>query len=164
MLLTQSLRCKITAIVCKVVGAFVPTYLLTQMNFKESLSVGFLMSTKGLVELIVLNLGFSLGVLTQIEFTIMVMMALVTTFITSPVVAFIYPKKMMLLRERANFQKGSEFSVLLCVSNRMEALRLLSMTKNWVALNKKVMSRVVLFGTKLTATSRIMCKPFGCCP
>jgi len=129
---------KITAIVLKVVGCFVPTYFLTKLNFKESLSVGFLMSTKGLVELIVLNLGYSLKVINQIQFTIMVLMALITTFITSPVVACLYPKRLMLLRERANFKKGSEFSVLLCISNRPEALKLLMMAKNWIALNKKV--------------------------
>ena len=110
----------------------------------HSLAVGFLMSTKGLVELIVLNLGYSLKVINQIQFTIMVLMALITTFLTSPVVACIYPKRLMLLRERANFKKGSEFSVLLCISNRPEALKLLMMAKNWLALNKKVSSSLSL--------------------
>ncbi|KAI8916315.1 Cation/H+ exchanger, partial [Gorgonomyces haynaldii] len=58
---------------------------------RESLTVGFLMNTKGLVELIVLNLGLQGGVITQKIFSIFVIMALVTTFMTVPIVSFIYP-------------------------------------------------------------------------
>jgi Kef-type K+ transport system membrane component KefB len=42
------------------------------------------MNTRGLMELIILNIGFELGILTEQVFTIMVIMALVTTFMTSP--------------------------------------------------------------------------------
>ncbi|KAJ3087039.1 K(+)/H(+) antiporter, partial [Quaeritorhiza haematococci] len=66
------------------------------LSWRESWTVGFLMSTKGLVELIVLNLGLSAGVITERVFTIMVVMALVTTFLTMPVVSWIYPKSFYL--------------------------------------------------------------------
>lgn len=46
-----------------------------------------------LVELIVLNLGLDAHVIDVQLFTIMVLMALLTTFATSPIVAFIYPPK-----------------------------------------------------------------------
>lgn len=49
------------------------------------------MNCKGLVELIVLNLGYDAQVISQRTFAIMVIMALVTTFITVPLVSFIYP-------------------------------------------------------------------------
>lgn len=47
---------------------------------RESLTMGFLMNTKGLVELIVLNLGLAGGVITSKLYSIFVIMALTTTF------------------------------------------------------------------------------------
>lgn len=53
-------------------------------SWKDSLSIGALMNTRGLMELVVLNIGFDLGVLTPEIFAMMVIMALVTTFMTGP--------------------------------------------------------------------------------
>lgn len=53
-------------------------------NWKDSLSIGALMNTRGLMELVVLNIGYDLGVLSTEIFTMMVIMALVTTFMTGP--------------------------------------------------------------------------------
>ena len=53
-------------------------------SWKDSLSIGALMNTRGLMELIVLNIGYDLGVLSTEIFTMMVIMALVTTFMTGP--------------------------------------------------------------------------------
>jgi Kef-type K+ transport system membrane component KefB len=53
-------------------------------SWKDSLSIGALMNTRGLVELVVLNVGYDLGILTPQVFTMMVLMALVTTLMTSP--------------------------------------------------------------------------------
>lgn len=64
---------------------------ITKMNWRESITVGCLMNCKGLVELIVLNLGYDAHVISQRTFAIMVIMALVTTFITVPLVSYIYP-------------------------------------------------------------------------
>ncbi|KAI9809231.1 MAG: hypothetical protein M1825_002522 [Sarcosagium campestre] len=61
------------------------------MVWRESLTVGVLMSCKGLVELIVLNIGLSAGILSETTFTIFVVMALVTTFATTPLTSFLYP-------------------------------------------------------------------------
>lgn len=54
---------------------------------RESLTIGLLMNTKGLVELIVLNLGLQAGVINEKVFAIFVMMALITTFMTVPLVS-----------------------------------------------------------------------------
>jgi Kef-type K+ transport system membrane component KefB len=54
-----------------------------------SLSLGVLMNTRGLVELIVLNIGLALGVLSPTLFSMMVIMALVTTMMTSPLLALL---------------------------------------------------------------------------
>ncbi|KAL9543950.1 hypothetical protein MBANPS3_007877 [Mucor bainieri] len=65
---------------------------LCGMTNRESITVGFLMNCKGLVELIVLNIGHDAGVLNDQVFVIMVVMALVTTFMTTPVVIWLYPE------------------------------------------------------------------------
>ena len=53
-------------------------------SWKDSLSIGVLMNTRGLMQLIVLNIGYDLGVLSPEIFAMMVLMALVTTFMTGP--------------------------------------------------------------------------------
>jgi len=53
-------------------------------NWKDSLSIGALMNTRGLMELVALNIGYDLGILTPKIFAMMVLMALITTFMTNP--------------------------------------------------------------------------------
>jgi Kef-type K+ transport system membrane component KefB len=55
------------------------------LDWRNSAAIGILMNTRGLVELIVLNIGLDLGVLTPRLFTILVLMAIVTTMMTSPI-------------------------------------------------------------------------------
>jgi Kef-type K+ transport system membrane component KefB len=59
----------------------------TGMNWSQSFAIGVLMNTRGLVELVVLNIGYDLGILSGRIFTMMVLMALVTTFMTGPLLA-----------------------------------------------------------------------------
>lgn len=61
----------------------------TGMEWRNCLAVGVLMNTRGLVELVVLNAGLELGILSPKLFTMMVIMALVTTFMTSPLLALL---------------------------------------------------------------------------
>ncbi|WP_061216261.1 cation:proton antiporter [Leptospira santarosai] len=64
-------------------------------NWKDSLSIGILMNTRGLMELIVLNIGYDLGVLSEEIFSMMVLMALATTIMTGPglkLVEFLFTK------------------------------------------------------------------------
>ncbi|AEU38821.1 cation:proton antiporter [Granulicella mallensis] len=56
----------------------------TGMQWKMSTQIGILLNTRGLVELIVLNVGYKEGVLTPLLFTLFVLMALVTTAMTVP--------------------------------------------------------------------------------
>src|SRR5713101_1880935 len=60
---------------------------LTGMKWPESLQLGALMNTRGLMELIALNIGYDMGILSQRIFTMLVIMALVTTIMTGPLVA-----------------------------------------------------------------------------
>jgi Kef-type K+ transport system membrane component KefB len=59
---------------------------LTGLSWREASVIGVLMNTRGLMELIVLNIGLDLGVISTRLFTMMVVMALVTTFMTTPLI------------------------------------------------------------------------------
>jgi Kef-type K+ transport system membrane component KefB len=59
----------------------------TGMNWQEAFSLGALMNTRGLIELIVLNLGYDLGILSPKIFGMMVLMALTTTFMAGPLLS-----------------------------------------------------------------------------
>lgn len=61
----------------------------TGMNWQDSFALGVLMNTRGLVELIVLNIGYDLGILSARAFAMLVLMALVTTFMTGPLLALV---------------------------------------------------------------------------
>jgi Kef-type K+ transport system membrane component KefB len=61
----------------------------TGMGWRDSLSIGILMNTRGLVELIVLNIGYDLGVLPARLFAIMVLMAMITTSMTGPLLSLL---------------------------------------------------------------------------
>jgi Kef-type K+ transport system membrane component KefB len=54
------------------------------LNWQDAVSIGILMNTRGLIELIILNIGYDLGIIQPALFTILVLMALITTFMTGP--------------------------------------------------------------------------------
>ena len=67
----------------------------TGMTWREAGAVGVLMNTRGLMELVILNIGLDIGVISPALFAMMVLMALVTTFMTSPLLEWIYPARMI---------------------------------------------------------------------
>uniref|UniRef100_A0A0D3E427 Uncharacterized protein n=1 Tax=Brassica oleracea var. oleracea TaxID=109376 RepID=A0A0D3E427_BRAOL len=79
----------VTACFGKIVGT-VSAALLSKVGLRDSLVLGVLMNTRGLAELIVLNIGKDRKVLSDQTFAIMVLMAIFTTFITTPLVMALY--------------------------------------------------------------------------
>lgn len=71
------------AIVGKLGGCAIASRLVGE-TWKDSLTIGTLMNTRGLMELVALNIGYEMGVLPPSIFVILVIMALVTTFMTTP--------------------------------------------------------------------------------
>ncbi len=71
------------------VGGSLAAAKFTGQSWSDSLALGALMNTRGLMELVVLSIGYDLGVLSPAIFTMMVLMALVTTFMTSPALSAI---------------------------------------------------------------------------
>jgi Kef-type K+ transport system membrane component KefB len=76
----------LVAVVGKLLGCAVAGRV-SGMSWGDALSVGVLMNTRGLVELVILNVGFDLGVISPTLFSMMVVMALVTTCMTTPILA-----------------------------------------------------------------------------
>lgn len=84
----------------KILGSMLPVRWMGE-SWKESLTLGILMNTRGLVELIVLNIGLDLGVLSPTLFAMLVIMALVTTMMASPLLP-------LLGYRQSNVQPGSD--------------------------------------------------------
>lgn len=85
----------LTAIVGKFVGSAFTAKIVGE-SWKDSLSIGILMNTRGLMELIVLNIGLQMGILPPTIFVMMVIMTLITTFMTTPALSIIdklFPQK-----------------------------------------------------------------------
>jgi Kef-type K+ transport system membrane component KefB/nucleotide-binding universal stress UspA family protein len=99
-----------------IVGKYVGTYVAARvcgLEKREASALGWLMNTRGLTELIVLNIGLSLGVISPLLFTMLVIMALVTTFMTSPLLEWTYPKKLIqldVLETEPTVQTGKEIA------------------------------------------------------
>jgi Kef-type K+ transport system membrane component KefB len=83
---SQWLTCGVI-IILACAGKFGGSYLAARVmgiEKRDAASIGILMNTRGLMELVVLDLGFKLGIISPTLFAMMVVMALVTTFLTSP--------------------------------------------------------------------------------
>jgi Kef-type K+ transport system membrane component KefB len=70
-------------------GGSVVAARVTGLNWRDSSALGVLMNTRGLMELIVLNIGLEMNVISPTLFAMLVIMALVTTFATTPILHFI---------------------------------------------------------------------------
>ncbi|WP_437201007.1 cation:proton antiporter [Planctomicrobium sp. SH664] len=82
-------------IVVATLGKFGGTFVAaraTGINHRDAATLGMLMNTRGLMELIVLNIGLDLGVISPTLFAMMVLMALVTTLATSPMLGWLNPE------------------------------------------------------------------------
>lgn len=78
----------IVAVAGKFLGSAIASRIVGQ-SWKNSLLIGALMNTRGLIELVALNIGYDIGILSPEIFTMLVIMALVTTFMTGPAMTFI---------------------------------------------------------------------------
>lgn len=78
----------LVATVGKFGGAMIAARL-TGQSWRNSTALGALMNTRGLMELVALNIGLDLGVISPALFAMMVIMALVTTAMTSPIVSLL---------------------------------------------------------------------------
>ena len=126
-------------ILVAVVGKFVGSALAAKFvgqNWQDSLTIGALMNTRGLMELIVLNIGYDLGVLSGAVFTMMVIMALVTTFMTGPAIDLI---NYLFKTKNTNFtteERHTKFKILIAFGNSEKAKGLLRIAHSFVKKQK----------------------------
>jgi Kef-type K+ transport system membrane component KefB len=79
----------IVAAIAGKLGASTLAARLSGMKWNDSFALGALMNTRGLMELIVLNIGYDLGILSSQIFAILVLMALTTTLMTAPLLSLV---------------------------------------------------------------------------
>jgi Kef-type K+ transport system membrane component KefB len=82
-------------------GACAAAAKLSGERWRSALAIGALMNARGLVELVILNVGLERGIITPTLFTIMVMMAVVTTVAASPLYALVARETRIGERQRA---------------------------------------------------------------
>lgn len=130
-------------ILVAVLGKFFGSALAAKFvgqNWRDSLTIGALMNTRGLMELVVLNIGFDLGVLTSEVFTMMVIMALVTTFMTGPalnLINFIFKTKDV---EDIENKANKKFKILISFGNNEKGKSLLRLANSFVRKQKEASS------------------------
>ncbi|CAO2177773.1 unnamed protein product [Urochloa humidicola] len=102
----------------KIMGTIIIAALYT-MPFREGIALGFLMNTRGLVEMIVLNIGRDKEVLDDESFAVMVLVSVAMTTLVTPVVLGVYrPSRRLVGYKRRNLQRirhDSELRMLACV-------------------------------------------------
>ncbi|NDV96853.1 cation/H(+) antiporter [Dysgonomonas sp. 521] len=99
-------------------------------TWKDSFTIGALMNTRGLMELVVLNIGLDLGILTPEIFAMMVVMALVTTFMTSPLLSLI--DKVFKKKQIAEAQVERKFKILVSFKSARTGRKLLFLANSFI--------------------------------
>lgn len=83
-------------LIVAITGKGFACYLAARLHgesHKESMAIGTLMNARGLMELIILNIGLQRGIIGPALFTIMVLMAVITTLMATPIFEWVYGKK-----------------------------------------------------------------------
>lgn len=100
---------------------------LSGFTWRESSAIGILMNTRGLMELLILNIGRELGVITDAVFAMMVIMAIVTTAMTTPILHWVYPRRLFAEGEEPPAAKPSVFSVMIPIAHPRSGAPLLQL-------------------------------------
>lgn len=121
----------VVAILGKLIGS---TYAarFVHYSWKESLTIGTLMNTRGLMELVVLNIGYDLGVLSPEIFAMMVIMALATTFMTSPMLNTLDRIFKNDKSDDLNSRSAKQYRILCFFENAAAGKRLLNLSNVFI--------------------------------
>lgn len=148
-----------TACAGKIAGTFAAAMMFA-MPAREAITLGVLMNTKGLVELIVLNIGREKKVLNDEMFAILVLMALFTTFITTPTVMAIYRPARgapthRKLRDLSNNDDSSkdELRILACLHGPGNVPSLISVIESIRSTKKSMLKLFIMHLVELTERS-----------
>lgn len=142
----------LVAVAGKFLGSFIAAKYVGQ-SWKDSLTVGALMNTRGLVELVVLNIGYDLGVLSPEIFAMLVIMALATTFMTGPLLNLIN----WIFKSKKNDTKPdidhiNQFKVLINFDHPDHGRSLLRLTNSF---NKEPYGSTAITAVHITPTAEL---------
>lgn len=120
----------LVACVGKFVGASVGARL-QGIPFRASATIATLMNTRGLTELVILNVGLAFGVLDTELFTLLVVMAIVTTVMTEPLLRIVYPDRLLARdvaeAERATVGSAGPYRILVALEDSAHGSRLVDL-------------------------------------
>ena len=125
------------AVLGKFVGSAVAARFVRQ-SWRDSLIIGSLMNTRGLMELVVLNIGYDIGVLSPQIFAMMVIMALVTTCMTGPALDLIdklMPEKRLEATSEVAAEK-SRFAILIAFASPQGGRKMLRIADHLTGTNR----------------------------
>ncbi len=143
-------------ILVAVTGKFLGSALAAKFvgqSWKDSLAIGALMNTRGLMELIVLNIGYDLGVLTPQVFAMMVIMALITTGMTGPaldIINFLFKSKTAMVD--AEVSQISKFKILVSFGNPERGRSLLRLANS---LTRKLNGNAAITAMHLSPSNEL---------
>ncbi len=135
------------AIIGKFIGSALAAKLVGQ-SWKDSLAIGALMNTRGLMELVVLNIGYDLGILSKEIFAMMVLMALVTTFMTGPILDIL---NLQFFSARSE-ERSSVRKILLSFASPVSGVRLLELASFLFPEQKKNKSKIEIIALHVTSS------------
>lgn len=142
----------LVAIVGKLAGTTLTAKIFGE-NWRDSLILGTLLNTRGLMVLIILNIGYDLGVFSSEIFTILVIMALVTTLMTAPTLTLI--NKLFAnntLKSVSEISRSSKYNILISFANPEMGKSLLRLANGFV---KKLHDNATITAMHLAQSSEI---------
>jgi Kef-type K+ transport system membrane component KefB len=136
-----------------IAGKFVGAYVAARAQHvpqRQATALGLLMNTRGLTELVILNIGVTLGVLDGEMFTLMVIMAVVTTVMATPLLNVVYPQRILdrdiAAAERAEMGLVDAYTVVVVVDDPQHDAALVELAGDLVGRESPaqvVLTRVV---------------------
>ena len=143
----------LVAVVGKFIGSAIAAKFIGQ-SWRDSLIIGALMNTRGLMELVVLNIGYDLGVLTPEVFAMMVIMALVTTFMTGPALDLI--NRFLPEKDTGNIpdtiEKSGKYNILVSFGSPLRGRSLIRLANSFI---KKAPQNATVTALHLSPSSDI---------
>lgn len=142
----------LVAVIGKFAGSAFTARFVGQ-NWRDSLTIGALMNTRGLMELVVLNIGYDLGVLSAEIFSMMVIMALATTLMTGPaldLIGYIYNRRKNYVP--SEIMQVSKFKVLVSFDSPEGGKTLLKLANSFV---KKMKGNAMVTAMHISPSSEI---------
>ncbi|KAL0419177.1 UNVERIFIED_CONTAM: Cation/H(+) antiporter 15 [Sesamum radiatum] len=144
----------LVAFIGKLMGSMLPL-IVCRMPFRDALSLGLIMNSKGIVELALLNQIKNHNIVTEEVYAIMIISVVATTGLISPIVKFLYdPSKRFVAYKRRTLlhsRRNDELRILACIHQEEDVHSIISLLQVSNTTRDSPINLVVLHLVKLTA-------------